>query len=114
MRKLLRVWLATVLAQGLVFATSPVEAADGVVLVGCDLFARDGPRVDFVQSHGVERRNDDSIRGRFVSGPDFRAAAFEGRQCAEVLSEVIDDGLDFQAMDVFGQDSDLALWFFRD
>ena len=114
MRKLLKVWLATVLAQGFVLAAAPAEAADGVVLVGCDLFARGGPRVEFVQSHGVERRDDDSIRRRFFSGPDFRAADFEGRGCAEVLSEVIDDGLDFQAMDVFGQDSDLALWFFRD
>jgi hypothetical protein len=114
MRKLLKVWLATVLAPGFVLAAAPVEAANGVVLVGCDLFARDGPRVEFVQSHGVARRNGDSIRRRFFSGPDFRAGDFEGRDCAEVLSEVVDDGLKFQAMDVFGQDSDLALWFFRE
>ena len=112
MRKLLKVWLAIVLAQGFVLAAAPVEAADGVVLVGCDLFARDGPSVAFVQTHGVSKTKSD--RRPFVSGPNFRSAAFEGRDCAEVLSEVINDGLDFQAMNVFGQDSDLALWFFQD
>lgn len=112
MRKLLEVWIATVLAPGFVLAAAPAEAADGVVLVGCELFTEGGPSVAFVQSHGVSET--DSDRRRFVSGPSFRSAAFEGRNCAEVLAEVIDDGLEFQAMDVFGQDSDLALWFFRE
>jgi len=111
MRQLLRVWAAIALAHGFVLAAAPVEAADGIVLVGCDLFSRDGPSVAFVQSHGVKAK---SKRRRFVSGPGFRSAAFEGRDCAEVLSEVVDDGLDFQAMNVFGQDADLALWFFQD
>jgi hypothetical protein len=31
-----------------------------------------------------------------------------------VLSEAIDDGLRFKAMDVFGQDGELALWFFQE
>jgi hypothetical protein len=114
MRKLLKVLPATVLAQSFLLATAPAQAADGVVLVGCDLFARNGPTVAFVQSHGVAKRNGDAIRRRFFSGSGFRSADFEGRDCAEVLSEVTGDGLEFQAMDVFGQDSDLALWFFRD
>lgn len=113
MRQLLRVSVAAVVASGLA-ALAPVHAADGVVLVGCDLFSRDGPRVEFVQSHGVSRTTSDSKRRRFVSGPSFRSADFEGRECADVLSEVIDDGLKFQAMDVFGQDADLPLWFFRE
>ncbi|MGH6901203.1 MAG: hypothetical protein ACREIR_00525 [Geminicoccaceae bacterium] len=113
MRELLRVSVAAVVASGFAVA-APVQGAGGVVLVGCDLFARDGPSVAFVQSHGVSRRNGDSDRRRFASGPSFRAADFEGRPCADVLSEVIDDGLKFQAMDVFGQDADLALWFFRE
>ena len=113
MRQLLRVLVAAVVASGFAVA-APVQAADGVVLVGCDLFAGDGPSVAFVQSHGVSLRNGDSGRRRFVSGPSFRSADFEGRACADVLSEVVDDGLKFQAMDVFGQDADLALWFFRE
>lgn len=112
MRQLLRVSSGTVIASCLVLVTAPVEAADGVVLIGCDLFARE-PRVAFVQSHGVSR-DDNADRRRFVSGPDLRLADFEGRACAEVLSEAIDDGLRFQAMDVFGQDGELALWFFRE
>jgi len=111
MRQLLKVWAAIALTHGFVLAAAPAEAADGVVLVGCDLFSRDGPSVAFVQSHGVKAK---SKRHRFISGPSFRSAAFEGRDCAEVLSEVVDDGLEFQAMNVFGQDSDLALWFFQD
>ena len=110
MRQLLRVSAAAVVASGFAVA-APVQAADGVVLVGCDLLARDGPKVEFVQSHGVSRKDDDS---KFFRGPIFRSAAFVGRECAEVLSELIDDGLKFQAMDVFGQDADLALWFFRE
>ena len=110
MRQLLRVSAAAAVALGFAVA-APVQAADGVVLVGCDLFARDGPRVEFVQSHGVSRKDDDS---RFFSGPNLRPTAFVGRECAEVISELVDDGLKFQAMDVFGQDADLALWFFRE
>ena len=99
MRQLLRVSAAAAVALGFAVA-APVQAADGVVLVGCDLFARDGPRVEFVQSHGVSRKDDDS---RFFSGPNLRPTAFVGRECAEVISELVDDGLTFQAMDVFGQ-----------
>ena len=58
MRQLLRVSVAAVVASGFAIAAS-VQAADGVVLVGCDLFSRDGPRVDFVQSHGVSGTNGD-------------------------------------------------------
>jgi hypothetical protein len=95
-------------------AAAPAQAADGVVLVGCDLFSRGGPTVDFVQSSGVAKLNGKSKRRLFVSGSAFRSASFEGRPCSEVLSEVVDDGLEFQAMNVFGQDEDLALWFFQD
>jgi hypothetical protein len=93
-------------------SASPVRAGDGVVLVGCDLFSRDGPRVTFVQSHGVSRNDGSSKRTRFVSGSGFSSDDFEDRDCAEVLSEAIDDGLIFQAMNVFGEDAELAIWFF--
>jgi hypothetical protein len=93
-------------------AVAAAEAADGVVLIGCDLFDSDGPRVEFVQSHGVSKSK--SNRRRFVSGSSFRGDDFEGRDCADVLSEAVDDGLIFQAMNVFGEDSELALWFFTE
>jgi hypothetical protein len=111
MRQLLRVSGGTVIASCLVLVAASAQAADGVVLIGCDLFARE-PRVAFVQSHGVSRGDNDDRR--FVSDPDLRLADFEGRACAEVLSEAIDDGLRFKAMDVFGQDGELALWFFQE
>jgi hypothetical protein len=110
---LLRVLRAIVVAPCLMLMAAPVEAADGVVLIGCDLFSRE-PRVEFVQSHGVSTGSGKSNRRRFVSGSNFRSDDFEGRDCAEVLSEAIDDGLVFQAMNVFGQDSELALWFFQE
>jgi hypothetical protein len=112
MRKLLQVLVAAVvLPCSMLAAAAAAGASDGVVLIGCDLFDSDGPRVEFVQSHGVSKDDDDS---KFFRGPIFRSAALVGRDCAEVLSELIDDGLKFQAMDVFGQDADLALWFFRE
>jgi hypothetical protein len=113
MRQLLRVLGGTVIAPCLMLVTAPLEAADGVVLIGCDLFSRE-PRVEFVQSHGVSNGGGKSNRRRFVSGSSFRSDDFEGRDCAEVLSEAIDEGLVFQAMNVFGQDSELGLWFFKE
>ena len=114
MRQLLQVSIALALAQCVMLAAVPVQAADGVVLVGCDLFSNDGPRVEFVQSHGVSRNDSKFKRRLFVSGSSFRSADFEGRPCSEVLSKVADDGLQFKAMNVFGQDSELALWFFEE
>ena len=114
MRRLIQVSVAIALTQCCVLAAAPVEAGDGVVLVGCDLFGSDGPSVEFVQSHGVSRNNGNSNRRRFVSGTSFRPADFEGRPCAEVLSEAADNGLTFQAMNVFGQDADLGVWFFQE
>jgi hypothetical protein len=93
-------------------AAAAAEAADGVVLIGCDLFDNDGPRVAFVQSQGVSKNKSD--RRRFASGSSFRSDDFEDRDCADVLSEAVDEGLVFEAMNVFGQDSELALWFFRE
>jgi hypothetical protein len=113
MRRLVQISVAIALAQGLMLATASVEARDGVVLVGCDLFSSDGPSVAFVQSHGVSR-NGNSNRRRFVSGSTFRSTDFEGRPCAEVLSEAADNDLTFQAMNVFGEDADLAVWFFQE
>jgi hypothetical protein len=112
MQQLLRVLAGTVLIPGVLVAAGPAAADDGVVLVGCDLFANNGPRVAFVQAQGVS--NGSSKRRQFVVSSGSRSNDFEGRECAEVLSAIIDDGLDFQAMQVFGQDSDLALWFFRE
>jgi hypothetical protein len=109
-----RVPTALVLAPWLLFAAVPAQAAEGVVLVGCDLFSNGGPRVDFVQSHGVSKKNGKAKRQLFVSGSGFRSNDFEGRPCSEVLSEVVDDGLVFKAMNVFGQDQELALWFFEE
>jgi hypothetical protein len=112
MRKLLQVLGAAAVLPCSVLAAATAEAADGVVLIGCDLFDSDGPRVEFVQSHGVSKTK--SNRRRFVSGSSFRSDDFEDRDCADVLSEAVDDGLVFQAMNVFGQDSELALWFFKE
>ena len=114
MGQLLYVVSAMLLAQCFVLAPAPVRAADGVVLVGCDLFSEGGPRVTFVQSHGVSDSDDDSNGRRFFSTSGFSTDDFEDRDCAEVLSEVIEDGLGFQAMKVFGEDSELALWFFQE
>lgn len=114
MQKLLRVSVAIFLAQCVALAAAPVQAADGVVLVGCDLFSEGGPRVAFVQSHGVFDTNDDFQRRRFFGVSGLRSDDFEDRDCAEILSGVIDDGLNFQAMQVFGEDAGLALWFFQE
>jgi hypothetical protein len=112
MQKLLIVLAATVAVPGALLAATAVEAGDGVVLVGCDLFGRNGPRVTFVHSHGVSKSS--SNRRRFVSSSGSRLDDLEGKECAEVLSAAFDDGLDFEAMKVFGEESELALWFFRD
>jgi hypothetical protein len=96
-------------------SAAPARAGDGVVLVGCDLFGDDGPRVTFVQSQGVSRISGGSSKRRgFVSGSSFRSSAFEGRDCADVLSDAVDAGLVFQAMNVFGQDAEFGIWFFRE
>ena len=114
MQRLVPLSAAIALTLSLVLVATPVKAGDGVVLVACDLFARDGPRVDFVQSKGVSLRNGNSRRRLFVSGSDFRSADFEGRPCAVVLAQAADEGLKFQAMNVFGDRADMALWFFQD
>ena len=114
MERLLPLSAAIALTLCLTLPAAPARAGDGVVLIGCDLFDVDGPTVDFVQSKGVSLRNGNSRRRLFVSGSDFRSADFEGRPCAEVLSEAADEGLEFQAMNVFGDRADLALWFFQD
>ena len=114
MQRLVSLSAAIALTGCLVLVAAPARAGDGVVLVACDLFARDGPTVEFVQSEGVELDNGRSNRRLFVSGSDFRSADFEGRPCAEVLSEAADEGLTFQAMNVFGDRAELALWFFQD
>jgi hypothetical protein len=105
-----------VIVLALALAAAPARAGDGVVLVGCDLFGDDGPRVTFVQSHGVARISGGSTKKRrgFVSGSSFSSSTFEGRDCADVLSDAIDAGLVFQALNVFGQDAELGIWFFRE
>ena len=114
MQRLVQLSVSIVLAQCLVLGAAPVNAKDGVVLIACDLFASDGPTVEFVQSQGVDLNNGNSNGRRFVSGSDFRSADFEGRPCAEVLSKALDEGLEFQAMNVFDDDAGRALWFFQD
>jgi hypothetical protein len=78
---------------------------------GFDLFSQGAPEVTFVRSHGLSDSD---------SGPRWsigicrgRSDDLEGSNCAEVLSGAIDDGLEFQALAVFGEDSGRALWFFR-
>jgi hypothetical protein len=114
MQRVVQLSIAIALAQCLVFVAATVEARDGVVLIACDLFATDGPTVDFVQSEGVSLDNGNSNRRRFVSGSSFRSADFEGRPCAKVLAQAADEDLKFQAMDVFGNDAGRALWYFVD
>jgi hypothetical protein len=116
MRRLLLVSVGIAVVHCLVLSAAPARAADGVVLVGCDLFGDDGPRVTFVQSHGVSRISAGSSKKRrgFVSGSSFSSAAFEGRDCADVLSDAVDADLVFQAMNVFGQDAEFGIWFFRE
>ena len=114
MQRLIRVSIAIALAQCFLLAAATAQAAEGVVLIGCDLFSQDGPRVAFVQSHGVARGGNKAKRRLFISGSGFRPTDFEGRPCAEVLSEAADDGLVFQALNVFGEDAELGLWFFQD
>jgi len=114
MQRLVPSSAAIALALCSVLAAAPARAGDGIVLVACNLFTSDGPTVEFVQSEGVELDNGRSNRRLFVSGSDFRSADFEGRPCAVVLSQATDEGLKFQAMNVFGGRADLALWFFQD
>ena len=114
MQRLVQLSVSIVLAQCLVLGAAPVNAKDGVVLIACDLFASDGPTVEFVQSQGVDLNNGNSNGRRFVSGSDFRSADFEGRPCARILAQAADEDLKFQAMDVFGDDGGRALWYFVD
>ena len=113
MQQLLRVFVVIVLAQCVMIAAVPIQAANGVVLVGCNLLGEGGPRVTFVQSQEVSDTADDLQRRRFVGISGLRSEEFTDRDCAEVLSGLIDDGLVFQAMVVFGRDSSRALWFFQ-
>ena len=114
MRQLLRVMAVFILAQCVAVGAVPARAANGVVLVECDLFAEGGPKVTFVQSHGVSNDDDQIGRRLFVGITGLRSSDFAGRDCAEVLSGVLNDGLNFQAMQVFGEDAGSAIWFFRD
>lgn len=113
MRQLLQVSMV-VLALCVALAVTPARAANGVVLVECDLFAEGGPKVTVVQSHGINNDDDGIERRLFVGITDLRSDDFAGRDCAEVLSGVLNDGLNFQAMQVFGVDAGSAIWFFRD
>ena len=114
MQRLAQLSVAIALAQGLALVAPPAHARDGVVLIACDLFASDGPTVEFVQSEGVSLNDGNSNRRRFVSGSSFRSADFEGRPCAKVLAQAADEDLTFQAMDVFGPDAGRGLWYFVD
>jgi hypothetical protein len=113
MRQLLPVLTAILLAHCVALAAAPVQAANGVVLVGCNLFSAGGPTVTFVQAAEVS-----GTTGAFAPGGSggitgFGSEDFTNRACAEVLSGLISDGLTFQAMEVFGRDSSQALWFLR-
>jgi hypothetical protein len=112
MQQLLRVLAVIILAQCLAVAAVPVHAA-GVVLVGCNLLSEGGPRVTFVQSPEVSDGIGDFQPGALVGISGLRSEDFTDRDCAEVLSGLIADGLAFQALEVFGRDSSQALWFFR-
>ena len=114
MRQLLQVSMALVLAQCVAVAVTPARAANGVVLVECDLFAEGGPKATLVQSHGVSNDDDRIGRRLFVGITGLHSSEFAGRDCAEVLSGVLNGGLNFQAMQVFGEDAGSAIWFFRD
>lgn len=113
MQQLLRVLSAFILAQGIAVTALPVQAADGVVLMGCNLFSAGGPTVTFVQSPEVSDGIGDFQPGGFGGISGFRSEDFIGRSCAEVLSLLFGDGLAFQAVEVFGRDSSQALWFLR-
>jgi hypothetical protein len=113
MQQLLRVLVAIVLAQGIAVAAVPVQAANGVVLVGCNLFSAGGPTVTFVQAAEVSDTTGAFGPGGFVGITVPGSEDFTNRACAEVLSGLISDGLAFQAMEVFGRDSSQALWFLR-
>jgi hypothetical protein len=113
MQQLLRVLAAIILAQGVAVTAAPVQAASGVVLVGCNLFSAGGPTVTFVQAAEVAGTTGAFQSGGFVGLSGFSSEDFTNRPCAEVLSGLIGDGLAFQAMDVFGRDSSQALWFLR-
>ena len=113
MQQLLRVLAITSFAQCVAIAAVPAQEADGVVLVGCNLLSEGGPRVTFVESPPVSDAIGEFQPGGFVGISGLRAEDFTDRECAEVLSGLIGDGLAFQAMEVFGRDSSQALWFFR-
>jgi hypothetical protein len=113
MQQLLRVLAVTILASCLALGAAPVQAANGVVLVGCNLFSAGGPTVTFVQAGEVPGTTGAFGPGGFVGITGPGAEDFTNRACAEVLSVLIGDGLAFQAMEVFGRDSSQALWFFR-
>ena len=112
MQQLLRVLAALMLAPWVAVAAVPVQAA-GVVLVGCNLFSEGGPRVTFVQVPEVSDGIGDFQSGVFAGISGLRSEDFIDRNCAEVLSGLISDGLAFQALEVFGRDSSQALWFLR-
>jgi hypothetical protein len=113
MQQLLRVLAPIMLAPCVALAAAPVQAANGVVLVGCNLFSAGGPTVTFVQAGEVSGTTGAFASGGFVDLSRFRAEDFTGRNCAEVLSGLFGDGLAFQAVEVFGRDSSQALWFLR-
>jgi hypothetical protein len=113
MQQLLRVLAAIIVAAYVALAAAPAQAADGVVLVGCNLFSAGGPTVTFVQAGEVSGTTGAFGPGGFVGITGPGAEDFPNRACAEVLSVLIDAGLTFQAVEVFGRDSSQALWFLR-
>ncbi len=105
MQQLLRVLAAIILAQGVAVTAAPVQAANGVVLVGCNLFSAGGPTVTFVQAAEVP-----GTTGAFrqAGSSAYRVSARRTSQIGlapRSCPRLIGDGLAFQAMDVFGRDS---------
>ena len=113
MQQPLRVLAAIALAQGVALAAVPVQAANGVVLVGCNLFSAGGPAVTFVQAADASDPTGAFGAGGFGGITVPGSQDFTNRPCAEVLSVLIADGLAFQSMEVFGRDASQALWFLR-
>jgi len=113
MQQLLRVLAVTILAQCVAVAAVPAQAANGVVLVGCNLLSAGGPTVTFVQAGEVAGTTGAFASGGFVGITVPGSEDLTNRACAEVLSGLIGDGLAFQSMEVFGRDSSQAFWFLR-
>ena len=103
--------LTVIVALGLSAAAAPTAGAgDRIALVGCDLFAPDGPTAIFRQIAGSSQKKQSGFVFRSSSNSNSNNVA--GQSCAKVLANLAKDGFEFRDASVSGpsQGEWVSIW----